>query len=356
MGYKIVVNEYSNLSGLNSTKVLVQEYAVIGTKTTKVIVVEDTNIGSSAYNDAKQAAEAAMIAANQATTILANAVQNTGGTMTGDLKLMSPQQLTPDSAVRFDYLDHNLEDLNNEITSIKSTVSLKIDSHGDTMTGVLIAPNVLLSENQGAESNSVVRRDFFDDITDGLSTRIDGISTDLYMVGIDLNSYKISNNNELGNKVEKSGDILTGDLVAPNFLLSGNQGTEPNSVTSKGYVDTELSRKVDVVDNYKEIITPSEIIIFDLSSGVSFFSGVLTSTITSVNIINVENKPNNYQSFSFSLKQGTGANLVSWPSNILWSFGREPVLTFTQGKIDIFQLITYDNGLTWFGSLIIAGA
>ncbi|MEI4979572.1 hypothetical protein U1499_13945 [Aeromonas caviae] len=74
MGYKVIVNEYSNLQGLNSTKVLVSEYAAIGTKTTKVIVVEDTNIGSSAYNEAKAAAVTATNAANQATATLANAV------------------------------------------------------------------------------------------------------------------------------------------------------------------------------------------------------------------------------------------------------------------------------------------
>ncbi|WP_139737515.1 hypothetical protein [Aeromonas caviae] len=74
MGYKVIVNEYSNIPGLNSTKVLVQEYAAIGTKTTKVIVVEDTNIGSSAYNETKAAAVTATNAANQATSVLANAV------------------------------------------------------------------------------------------------------------------------------------------------------------------------------------------------------------------------------------------------------------------------------------------
>ncbi|MDX7833844.1 tail fiber protein [Aeromonas caviae] len=74
MGYKIVVNEYSNLQGLNSTKVLVSEYAAIGTKTTKVIVVEDTNIGTAAYNEVKAAAVTATNAANQATATLANAV------------------------------------------------------------------------------------------------------------------------------------------------------------------------------------------------------------------------------------------------------------------------------------------
>lgn len=74
MGYKIVVNEYSNLPGLNSTKVLVSEYAAIGTKTSKVIVVEGTNIGTAAYNEAKAAAVTATNAANQATATLANAV------------------------------------------------------------------------------------------------------------------------------------------------------------------------------------------------------------------------------------------------------------------------------------------
>lgn len=74
MGYKIVVNEYSNLQGLNSTKVLVSEYAAIGTKSTKVIVVEDTNIGNTAFNEAKAAAVTATNAANQATATLANAV------------------------------------------------------------------------------------------------------------------------------------------------------------------------------------------------------------------------------------------------------------------------------------------
>ncbi|MNJ45128.1 hypothetical protein D3C77_402120 [compost metagenome] len=153
-----------------------------------------------------------------------------------------------------------------------------------------------------------------------------------------------------------TGGTLSGSLTTPRVLLSSAQGTEANALTRKDYVDTKLSKKVDIVDNYKKILTSSENITFDLSSGVSFFSGVLTAANTTVNIINVDNKPNNYQSFSFSLKQGTGANLVSWPSNIFWSFGRKPVLTFTQGKIDIFQLITYDNGLTWFGSLIVAGA
>ncbi len=100
MGYKVIVNEYSNLQGLNSTKVLVQEYAAIGTKTTKVIVVEDTNIGTAAYNEAKAAAVTATNAANQATSVLTSAakkdyvdneltkkVNKSGDTITGNLNV-----------------------------------------------------------------------------------------------------------------------------------------------------------------------------------------------------------------------------------------------------------------------------
>lgn len=72
MGYKVIVNEYSNLQGLNSTKVL---------------VVENTNIGTAAYNEAKQAAVAAANSAAQAQATLANVVMKSGDTMTGNLTL-----------------------------------------------------------------------------------------------------------------------------------------------------------------------------------------------------------------------------------------------------------------------------
>ncbi|MGY3856866.1 tail fiber domain-containing protein [Aeromonas intestinalis] len=86
MGYKIVVNEYSNLQGLNSTKVLVSEYASIGSKTTKVIVVEDTNIGSTAYNEAIAAAVEAKAAAAEAKAEVGKAVLKLGPqTMEGPL-------------------------------------------------------------------------------------------------------------------------------------------------------------------------------------------------------------------------------------------------------------------------------
>ncbi|HZG10400.1 MAG TPA: pyocin knob domain-containing S74 family peptidase [Kurthia gibsonii] len=102
MGFKVTITETSNLPNLKSTGVAVTEYAGIGTKTTKVVVVDGTNIGFSqvtiSTNEAKAAAAAAKVSEQNAAATLANAVQKTGAqTMAGPLvvdgKLTTKSQL-----------------------------------------------------------------------------------------------------------------------------------------------------------------------------------------------------------------------------------------------------------------------
>lgn len=81
----------------------------------------------------------------------------------------------------------------------------------------------------------------------------------------------------------------------------------------------------------------------------------LTAGQCVLTITNPSPSPSTSQSMIISLEQGTGANIVAWPSNIKWSYGREPVLSYKPGAKDIFQLITFDNGTYWIGSLIAAG-
>ncbi|MGU5593903.1 pyocin knob domain-containing protein [Aeromonas sanarellii] len=180
MGYKIVVNEYSNLQGLNSTKVLVSEYAAIGSKTTKVIVVEDTNIGTSAYNAAIQAAAEAKVSADAAA------------------------QSAADTA---------------------AALGTKVSKAGDTMTGNLTVPKVLLSTSQGAEVNAAVRKDHLDT---QLALKADKTYTDT----------------QLALKLNLTGGTLTGNLTTPKVLLSSTQGTEVNALTRKDYVDAEIAKQV----------------------------------------------------------------------------------------------------------------
>lgn len=92
----------------------------------------------------------------------------------------------------------------------------------------------------------------------------------------------------------------------------------------------------------------------NLTLGDSFLAN-LTAGQCVVGITNPSTAQGVSQTFTLSLTQGTGANLVSWPSNIKWNYGRLPVLSYKTGVRDIFQFVTYDGGNTWFGSLIMAG-
>lgn len=48
------------------------------------------------------------------------------------------------------------------------------------------------------------------------------------------------------------------------------------------------------------------------------------------------------------LRQDTGANKVVWPNNAKWVNGTPPPLSWTQGKEDIFEVMTYDGGNSWY--------
>ncbi|WPH61105.1 putative tail protein [Aeromonas phage vB_AhydM-H1] len=87
---------------------------------------------------------------------------------------------------------------------------------GDTMTGNLTAPKVLVSGAQGTEVNALTRKDYVDSA--------------------------IAAGDAL--QVSKTGDTMTGNLNTPRVLVSGAQGAEGNALTRKDYVDTALANKL----------------------------------------------------------------------------------------------------------------
>ena len=91
-----------------------------------------------------------------------------------------------------------------------------------------------------------------------------------------------------------------------------------------------------------------------MSDGKRVFKATLTAAVTQLSVINASGSNLNSQTITLLLTQGTGANKISWPSNVKWSYGREPVLTFTQNSIDVIQLLSVDGGSTWYGSLLMA--
>ena len=116
-------------------------------------------------------------------------------------------------------------------------------------------------------------------------------------------------------------------------LLAG-AGVTRNRLSNRGTVTSALS--------------------LDISTA-EYFMATLSSPTCNISFVNMPVTTNIVQNFTLSLRQGSGANLVTWPSSVKWSFGRAPVLSYKQGVTDTFEFISYDNGATWIGSLVMAG-
>ncbi|HBZ8158465.1 TPA: hypothetical protein MM329_000678 [Escherichia coli] len=229
-----------------------------------------------------------------------------GGVLTGPVTapkvLVSAAQATEaNSLTRKDYVDKSIDALNKSTTELANT---KVNKAGDTMTGNLTVPNVLLSAVQGTQGNSVARRDYVDTkvaiagstmtgkltanagidiLTDtelkwNRNTDYCGISfkntgdgdTDSYMrfyAGDNGNEhfkfFSVGGSSETlwatinagqvipanyGNfdarYVNKTGDTMSGNLTVPTVLLSAAQNGSGNAVARKDYVDGRANEKV----------------------------------------------------------------------------------------------------------------
>ncbi|TNI58527.1 hypothetical protein CF126_04350 [Aeromonas dhakensis] len=210
MGFKVEITELSNLPNLKSTGVAVTEYAGIGTKTTKVVVVDGTNIGFSqvtiSTNEAKAAAVTATNAANQATATLASSVKKVGDTMTGTLNMSAVpgKQITFDSG-------------NSYISNTYG--NLYIRSNANQQSKVIIQgnthPDVTVGETTGklySELNKPTPQD------------VGTLSAAQINASLNLKSDLSYVNTELGNKLNLSGGAMTGNINSTaTFRTSINQ-------------------------------------------------------------------------------------------------------------------------------------
>lgn len=111
--------------------------------------------------------------------------------------------------------------------------------------------------------------------------------------------------------------------------------TSSGRIVDYGSIGGQLDMDLEVADTFKVRLTSNTTISFEnQTEGLEGVARTITVCIT----------------------QTSGGNKVYWPDNVKWAYGRDPILTFTAGATDIFKLETYDNGLTWYGALIIAGA
>jgi hypothetical protein len=82
---------------------------------------------------------------------------------------------------------------------------------------------------------------------------------------------------------------------------------------------------------------------------VSAFDITLSAPMCVLSLLN-EHVPAGFQSaITLTLRQGTGANKVTWPGNVLWQFNRPPVLAYAPGAFDMITLVSDPVTSKWRG-------
>lgn len=87
-------------------------------------------------------------------------------------------------------------------------------------------------------------------------------------------------------------------------------------------------------------------------SKYNVFNINLTEPTTTISLSANDVSSANLIEIRIYLKQGSGANTVTWSNNIKWLNDVTPALSFEKGKTDIVQLSSVDGGASWLGSMV----
>ncbi|MFX2580080.1 hypothetical protein V6291_01975 [Enterobacter hormaechei] len=164
-------------------------------------------------------------------------------------------------------------------------------------------------------------------------------------------------------RTESNGLFVLRITTINGYALNSNVTLNYNDVGtySKAQIDAKdaalqanIDTKVTITQDLLTINNVEDTLELDMSDGKRVFKATLTAPVTQLSVINASGSNLNSQTITMLLTQGTGANKISWPSNVKWSYGREPVLTFTKDSIDVIQFLSIDGGSTWYGSLLMA--
>lgn len=98
----------------------------------------------------------------------------------------------------------------------------------------------------------------------------------------------------------------------------------------------------------------TESLVSTASSGSSYAMNIANGNVFSIELtanctLSFSNVPaSNVVSVTIALVQdGTGSRTVTWPTGTIWPGGTAPTLTTTANHVDVFTMITMNNGTTW---------
>lgn len=172
---------------------------------------------------------------------------------------------------------------------------------------------------------------------------------------IDLNRFKIGDGTRNWRDlpyVAAGGNGTLTSITAGDGLIGGTISTSGTLAIDETIVMT-TSTKQDVFN--KTLKSPTETINRISHDGGALFINVALANDHYINLAgNVQNMIFQGIDHAFNMLyirlvfESTGIYTVNWPTNIIWPNDQLPVLSGS-GKIDIIGLMTFDDGISFFG-------
>lgn len=89
-------------------------------------------------------------------------------------------------------------------------------------------------------------------------------------------------------------------------------------------------------------------------SGASFWQIQLSQPSCALTLQTPAIEATRMKQVTLLLRQGSGANQVAWPANVVWPFGQKPVLSYEAGQFDLVTLL-FNGGDQWLGFFAAGG-
>lgn len=149
----------------------------------------------------------------------------------------------------------------------------------------------------------------------------------------------------------------TPDLIASVTDGEGNSKVIPSwrAVQSAG---SEAGANADLAaaSIYNKVIIADAGSAIQLATGggASFWQIQLSQPSCTLTLQTPAIEASRMKQVTLMLHQGSGANQVVWPANVVWPFGQKPVLSYAAGQFDLVTLL-FNGGDQWLGFFAAGG-
>ena len=287
-----------------------------------------------------------------------NAIKSINGNTpnaNGDFELNTVSDITLSGKnLNIESTDGNTKTLVLPFSDVKTVNNTQPDEHGN-ITLNTVSDITLSGKNLNIESTDGNTKTLTLPFSD-VKTEINNVPDSEGNVVLSITKSASVNSPINGNVTTEAGKVKTVNNIQPDengnialnyvqnvFVASGMMAVTTQTGTQQYDLRTEYSSSEQSTDDSQVITVNTK------SKYHSITLNTSNSSITFVNPSESSEESSTVIKLELFIKQGTGTNTVTWPANVKWENGIEPVLSLEKDHVDLISLISLDNGKNYYG-------